>query len=85
MDKIMSARIDESVAHRIGDLARRLKTSRKRVIEQAVLLLAREVDSQPDDDVFARTFGAWRRKQSAATTVTRARRAFSRSMGRRQR
>jgi predicted transcriptional regulator len=36
MDKILSARVDESVANRIGLLARRLRTSKKKIIESAI-------------------------------------------------
>ena len=40
MDKILSARVDESVAHSIGALARRLNTSKKKIIERAVEMYA---------------------------------------------
>jgi predicted transcriptional regulator len=36
MDKILSARVDESVVNRIGSLARRLHTSKKKSIESAI-------------------------------------------------
>ena len=38
MDRVLCARVDESVANRIGTLARRLRTSKKNVIERAVEL-----------------------------------------------
>ena len=85
MDKIISARVDEAVARRIGDLARRLRISRKRVIEQAVILLAGTVENPGEDDAFTRTFGAWNRTGSAEATVAEARRAFRRSLARRRR
>jgi predicted transcriptional regulator len=83
MDKILSARVEESIVRRIGELAHRLGTSRKQVIERAVLLLAERVESKPEDGVFASTFGAWKRRESAEATVARARRSFKKSLERR--
>lgn len=76
MDTVISARVDERVARRIGDLAGRLGTSRKRVVERAILLLADAVDKESGNDVFARTCGAWVRSEPPARTVARARKAF---------
>jgi hypothetical protein len=83
MDKILSTRVEESVIRRIGDLAHRLGTSRKRVIERAVQLLAETVENGPEDDVFAGTFGAWSRRETAEVTVARARQRFRKSLEKR--
>lgn len=85
MDKILSARIDESVASRITALAARLKTSKKRVLEDAIRAYAATVEQGENAGVFERTCGAWRRKQSADRLVESARKEFRRSMGRRRR
>ena len=85
MDKIVSARIDESVANQIGALARRLHTSKKSVIERAVEMYAAHVGGGEEDDVFERTCGAWRRKESATQLVRTARKAFRDSMERHRR
>ena len=44
MDKILSARIDESVINQIGLLARELNTTKKTVIETAIKLYSEQSD-----------------------------------------
>jgi hypothetical protein len=85
MDKIFSARLDESAIHRIASLAQRLRTSKKRVIEEAVQAYAARIEREQKSDVFAETSGAWRRTEAAAPMVERARAAFRRSLERRRR
>ena len=85
MDKILSARVSETVANRIGSLARRLQTSKKNVIERAVELYAAKIDSEQGFDVFEQTCGAWRRRESADRLVRKARQSFQKSMERHQR
>ncbi len=83
MDKILSARVaDESVVNRIGSLARRLHTSKNKIIESAIERYAAQVDQEQDFDVFDHTCGAWQRKESAGKTVVKARKAFRDSMRR---
>ena len=85
MDRILSARVDETVVAAIGSLARRLHTSKKRIIEQAVETYVARVDKDQTLDVFAQTCGAWRRKESPDKIVNASRRAFRDSMERHQR
>lgn len=82
MDKVLSARVDETVMHRIGDLARRLHTSKKRIIEEAVRSYAARVDEDEKSDVFERTAGAWDREESPDQLVEAAREAFRKGMER---
>jgi predicted transcriptional regulator len=84
MDKILSARVEESVVNRIGWLARRLHTSKKKVIESAIEAYASKVDKEQALDVFQETCGAWRRGESPAHLVETARKAFRNSMQRRR-
>lgn len=84
MDKVLSARVDESTAKDIALLAQRLHTSKKRIIEGAVRMYADKIREEQDLDVFKQTFGAWKRSESIRRTVGRAREAFCRSMARRQ-
>ena len=84
MDKILSARVDESVVNRIGSLARRLRTSKKKIIETAIERYATQVDKEQDFDVFEHTCGAWRRQESVRETVAKTRKAFQRSIQRHQ-
>jgi predicted transcriptional regulator len=85
MDRVFSARVDESVVERIAGLARQLKVPKKSIIEQAVAAFAEQVESEGKGDVFEQTFGAWRRRESAGETVRRARAAFRQSLERRRR
>jgi hypothetical protein len=84
MDKILSARVDESVTHKIGALARQMGTTKKAVIEEAIRLYDEKVRSG-EADVFERTLGAWSRKEPPQRTVVKVRRAFRGAMGRHQR
>ncbi len=84
MDKILSARVDESVAHRIASLAQRMRTSKKKVIENAIEAYAAAVDKELARDVFKETCGAWRRKESPAHTVETVRKAFRHAMRKHQ-
>ena len=84
MDKILSTRVDESVADRIGSLARRLRTSKKKVIETAIEIYATQVDEEQNFDVFEHTCGAWRREESAREAIVKARKAFQQSIQRHQ-
>lgn len=84
MDKILSARLDESAITQIGTLARSLRTSKKAVIERAIELYAAHVSQAQQVDVFEQTCGAWTREESAKETVEAARKAFRDSMHRNQ-
>jgi hypothetical protein len=76
MDKILSARVDEAVILRIGSLARRLKTSKKQILEDAVELYAEAVEADSKSDVFERTSGAWKRREPVEQTVRDVRTEF---------
>lgn len=82
MDKIFSTRIDESIIQRISYLARRLNTSKKQVIERAILSFAKNLDNDTGTDIFKQTFGSWKRRESAEQTVKKSRKAFNESMRR---
>jgi glutamate mutase epsilon subunit len=69
MDKIMSTRIDEAVIRHIGMLAKRLGTSKKTVLENAVRYYAEKIEAEQGFDVLTHTFGSWQRDKSAAETV----------------
>jgi predicted transcriptional regulator len=69
MDKIMSTRIDEAVIRHIGMLAKKLGTSKKAVLENAVRYYVEKIEAEKDFDVFTHTFGSWQRDESAGETV----------------
>jgi len=84
MDKILSARVDEATLRRIGILARRLHTSKKKIIESAVEMYTSKIEEEQNFDLLDQTFGAWHRKESAGQLVDESRKAFRRSMMRHQ-
>lgn len=69
MDKIMSTRMDEAVIRRIGLLARKLGTSKKAVLENAIRYYSEKIEAEQGFDVLTDTFGSWQRDESAAETV----------------
>ena len=69
MDKIMSTRIDEAVIRHIGLLAKRLGTSKKAVLENAVRYYAEKIEAEQGFDVLTHTLGSWQRDEAAAETV----------------
>ncbi len=85
MDKILSARVDESVVMRIGMLAERLHTTKKAVIEKAISLYAEKIESEQEIDILGQTSGVWKRDELAEKTVKRGRKAFSHAMDRHHR
>lgn len=80
MDKIFSARVDESVIQRVRSLARRLGISKKQIIENAVRTYAAQMDQEDKFDALEWTCGAWRRKESARRIAEKARRTFRKSL-----
>jgi hypothetical protein len=69
MDKIMSTRMDEAVIRHIGMLAKKLGTSKKAVLENAVRYYVEKIEAEQGFDVLTHTFGTWQRDKSAAETV----------------
>jgi len=69
MDKIMSTRMDESVIQHIGMLARKLGTSKKAVMENAVRYYTEKIEAEQGLDILSHTFGSWQRDESTAETV----------------
>ena len=82
MDKILSARVDESILRRIGLMAEQMKTSKKTVIENAILLYAEQVETEASIDILDRTLGAWDREESPEETFEKSRTTFHTSMER---
>jgi len=84
MDKILSARVDESIIRRIGSLARLMNTTKKKIIEDAITLYASRIEKEKKQDVFDQTFGSWKRKEPAQEIVQKVRDAFQHTMLRHQ-
>jgi predicted DNA-binding transcriptional regulator len=82
MDKILSARVDESVIQQIGMLARELNMSKKAVIEAAVKLYSEQIGLEREIDVFENTCGAWKRSETPQESIAKVRSVFNKSMER---
>lgn len=83
MDKVFSTRIDEEIAQTLDGLAVTLRTSKKRIVEDAIRLYSETVKEKPDP--LQKSFGAWRRTESPDELHRRMRAAFEDSMHRHQR
>lgn len=75
MDRIISARIDESAAALLEVLARTLGKSKKRVPEEALRSYAEGADKAAGLDLLDETWGAWERRESVPLTVRKVRSA----------
>ena len=69
MDKVLSARVDESIIQQIGLLARELNTSKKAIIEAAIKLYSEQTGLEEKIDVFENTCGAWKRSESPQENI----------------
>lgn len=84
MEKIFSARLDEAVLDEMERVTRKLKITKRRFLEEAIHLRARQL-SEGSDDIWAETLGAWKRSEGPDRTVRRAREEFEKSYGRHRR
>lgn len=82
MDKIMSTRVDEAVIRNIGMLAKKLGTSKKAVIENAVQYYVEKIEAESGIDIFTHTFGVWQREETASETVKKIKGIMRRSQER---
>ena len=82
MDKIMSARIDEAVVQRINMLSKKLNTTKKAIIENAVQHYAAKIESEQQIDILDHTLGSWQRDEPAIETVDHIKQQTRRSLER---
>lgn len=82
MDKIMSTRMDEAVIRHVGMLAKKLGTSKKAVLENAVRYYAQKIQTERGFDVLTHTFGSWQRHESAPEVVASVKDAMRKSQER---
>ena len=85
MDKVLSARVDQAIIQRIGMLANKLGTSKKAIIERAILDLAEKVEASQGVDLLEQTCGAWDREEASEESASLAREAFRNAMERHRR
>ena len=84
MDKIFSARLDESIIQRVRLLAQHLHTSKKNIIETAIRFYTKDIEEKEKIDPLEYSFGAWQRRESAGQLTDKIRKAFNQSMKRHQ-
>lgn len=77
MDKILSARVDESVIMDLTRLAQKLCASKKKVLETAIRRYVKEVEAKGDEDLLQTSFGAWKRNESAQQICDHARKTMN--------
>jgi len=82
MDKVLSARIDESVIQQVGLLSRKLHTSKKAIIEAAIRQYSEQSGLKKEMDVFENTCGAWNRSEIPQEDILLSRSAFNQAMER---
>lgn len=80
MDKILSARVDESVLQHLNMLAKQLHTSKKSIIEGAIMSYVDKYEKEKEMDVLDQTVGTWQRDETADETFSKARSAFTKAM-----
>jgi len=85
MDKVLSARVDESVIKKLNMLSRQMNLTKKAILESAILRYAEQIAAENKIDILDITFSSWNRDESVGDTVNRARKAFQTSMERHQR
>ena len=85
MERIFSARLDEGALDELERVTRKLKMTKRKFLEEAIHLRARQLDGAEAGDVWSETLGAWNRPERPETTIRRARTAFRRTLGRHQR
>ncbi len=82
MDKILSARVDESVVEQITLLAAELNMTKKAIIESAIKHYSEQKRMDKKINVFKKTCGIWKREKTAEESISEARLAFNKSMKR---
>ncbi len=76
MNKIFSTRVDDSVLIILDELSKRLKKSKKKIIEEAIEKYAEE-KKDAGFDILKETSGCWVREESVQGTIVNARDSFT--------
>ena len=76
MDRIFSARLDEAVLDELERVTRKLKMTKRRFLEEAIHIRARQLQGADSRDAWSETLGAWNRDKRPETSVAEAREAL---------
>jgi len=82
MDKILSARVDESIIKQVGLLASELNTTKKAIIEAAIKHYSEQKGLERKINIFDKTCGVWKREETPQESISKARSSFNKSMER---
>ena len=83
MDKILSARVDESVLMDLTRLSHKLRATKKKILETAIRHYVKEVEEKGGgQDSLQASFGAWKRKESAQSIREHSRKTMNENMRR---
>jgi hypothetical protein len=85
MDKVVSARLDETVVDELNRATKRRGVTKKEFLEGAIRVYAAQDEGEAGMDVWAETCGTWRRREAPQATIRRARAAFNATMTRHHR
>ena len=64
-------------------MTRRLKMTKRKFLEEAIHVRAKQLGGGHSDDVWSETLGAWKRRERLGTTIRKAREEFRRNFARR--
>lgn len=82
MDKVFSTRLDEDLIRQIERFVRDRSITKKSLIEKALRAYMEQMGEEMENDIIERSFGAWKRDETAHETWVRARQAFNRGFKR---
>lgn len=85
MEKIFSARLDEATLDEMERVTRRLRMTKRKFLEEAIRLRARQLSEGESGDIWSETLGAWKRRERPETTIRKGREAFRRALERHHR
>ena len=85
MDKVLSARLDETVVDELSRVTKRRGITKKQFLEEAIRAHAGRSEAGAASDVWAETCGMWKRREAPRTTIRRARNALNATITRHHR
>lgn len=84
MDRVLSARVDETVLEELNRATKQRGITKKQFLEEAIRDHAARTGAASGPDVWTETCGLWQCPESVPTTIRRARTALESSMRRHQ-
>lgn len=82
MDKIFSTRLDEDLIRQIDRFVRAKSITKKSLIEKALRAYFEQSGEKMEHEIIDRSFGAWKRDETAGETWSQARKAFNEGLKR---